>query len=102
MADFNGDKKRMILVYTTAPHHEPGLMLLGTGDMSFDEMKLLLSDDAWSDVEEDGELVGEMYDLQLLDEFGLRVISPWRYEIEFFEADCEIVAPSEANSLMTP
>ena len=91
----------LLVVYTTEPNLGPGggYMFLGTANSTYDDMKLLWADDAYSSIEDSGEMVGETFDSQLLEEYGIKVTSPWRFEIDYFEADCEIVTPMEANDL---
>ena len=96
--------KSLTLVYTVPPNEVPGpgLMLLGVGVDNAENMKLLWSDDAYTEFDDSGDDVSATFNNELLEEYGIKVTSPWRFEIEYFEADCQIVIPLEVNNLTLP
>ena len=77
-------------------------MFLGLRNDLYDNLKLLWSDNMWVELEDDGAFVGELINAQLLSDYGIRVTSAWRFEIEYFEADCEIATPMDVNDLTLP
>jgi hypothetical protein len=91
------------IVYTVYPGETNGHVLLGEEVGPDESMKLLWIDNYSFEVDDEGDLIlAPLLNNTLEAEYGLTVISPWKYKIEYYEADCVVSTPMPEKDLTLP